>query len=322
MKKTRLSPTVQLPPPQSSNGKTEMASASASAPPPERVIYNGDTAIMLYLREITEVPLLKPEEETELAKKIRKGNRKARERMIRANLRLVVKIARDYEGFGLPFLDLINEGNIGLMKAVERFDARRGKFSTYSSWWIKQSIKRALANKSKVIRLPVHMVEKITRMRRTAIRLSEEFGREPTNDELAEELGVSWKRLAELQVVALRPASLDASFEENDSSGSLLEMLEDEHTNTPYKQLEGKTLAGMVRDLVSTLDAREERILRDRFGLDGEKEKTLKEVGAKFNRTRERIRQIQNRALDRLRKAIEKLERTQDPHALKMWVAR
>ena len=156
----------------------------------ERSSYDGDTAIKLYLREIGQVNLLTPQEEIELAARIKKGDKKAREQMIKANLRLVVKIAHDYEGLGLPLLDLINEGNIGLMKAVERFDpAKGGKLSTYGSWWIKQSIKRALANQSKTIRLPVHLVDKISKMRRTAMKLQEEFGREPTDEELGEELG-------------------------------------------------------------------------------------------------------------------------------------
>ena len=167
----------------------ETASPEPTTPTRDRSSYDGDTAIKLYLREIGQVKLLTPEEEVELAARIKKGDKKAREQMIKANLRLVVKIAHDYEGFGLPLLDLISEGNIGLMKAVERFDpAKGGKLSTYGSWWIKQSIKRALANQSKTIRLPVHLVDKISKMRRTAMRLQEEFGREPTDEELAEEL--------------------------------------------------------------------------------------------------------------------------------------
>src|SRR5262245_17592421 len=162
----------------------------------ERGAYDGDTAIKLYLRDIGQVKLLTPQEEIELAARIKKGDKKAREQMIKANLRLVVKIARDYEGIGLPLLDLISEGNIGLMKAVERFDpSKGGKLSTYGSWWIKQSIKRALANQSKTIRLPVHLVDKISKMRRVALKLQEEFGREPTDEELAEEMGISAARV-------------------------------------------------------------------------------------------------------------------------------
>src|ERR1051326_3872623 len=173
----------------------------------DRTSYDGDTAIKLYLREIGQVKLLTPQEEIDLAAKIKKGDKKAREQMIKANLRLVVKIARDYEGIGLPLLDLISEGNIGLMKAVERFDpSKGGKLSPYVSWWIKQSIKRALANQSKTIRLPVHLVDKISKMRRTAMRLQEELGREPTDEELGQELGITSARVAQMRLAAIRPA--------------------------------------------------------------------------------------------------------------------
>ena len=182
-----------------------------AVPDRERSGYDGDTAIKLYLREIGQVKLLTPQEEIQLAARIKRGDKKAREQMIKANLRLVVKIAHDYENFGLPLLDLINEGNIGLMKAVERFDpSKGGKLSTYGSWWIKQSIKRALANQSKTIRLPVHLVDKISKMRRTAMKLQEVFGREPTDEELAEEMGMSPSRVAQMRTAAIRPASLDA----------------------------------------------------------------------------------------------------------------
>ena len=181
--------------------------AFVSTPEKERSSYDGDTAIKLYLREIGQVKLLTPDEEIQLAARIKKGDKKAREQMIKANLRLVVKIAHDYENFGLPLLDLINEGNIGLMKAVERFDpAKGGKLSTYGSWWIKQSIKRALANQSKTIRLPVHLVDKISKMRRTAMKLQEIFGREPTDEELAEEMSMSPSRVALThRAVSIRP---------------------------------------------------------------------------------------------------------------------
>jgi len=199
----------------------EAPAPASDFPPPverERSAYDGDTAIKLYLREIGQVKLLTPEEEIELAARIKKGDKKAREQMIKANLRLVVKIAHDYEGFGLPLLDLISEGNIGLMKAVERFDpAKGGKLSTYGSWWIKQSIKRALANQSKTIRLPVHLVDKISKMRRVAMKLQEEFGREPTDEELGEELGISASRVGQMRTAAIRPASLDAPIGDDDS---------------------------------------------------------------------------------------------------------
>ena len=276
----------------------------------ERSSYDGDTAIKLYLREIGQVKLLTPQEEIELAARIKKGDKKAREQMIKANLRLVVKIARDYEGIGLPLLDLISEGNIGLMKAVERFDpAKGGKLSTYGSWWIKQSIKRALANQSKTIRLPVHLVDKISKMRRTAMRLQEELGREPTDDELGEELGITAARVAQMRMAAIRPASLDAPIGDEDSN-NFAEVVQDESADTPYEQLEEKTVTRMLQEMVKTLDPREATILRARFGLDGGSQKTLEEVGQKFGVTRERVRQIQNIALKKLRKMIEKMEAT------------
>jgi RNA polymerase primary sigma factor len=274
----------------------------------ERSSYDGDTAIKLYLREIGQVQLLTLQQEIDLAARIKKGDKKAREQMIKANLRLVVKIARDYEGIGLPLLDLISEGNIGLMKAVERFDpAKGGKLSTYGSWWIKQSIKRALANQSKTIRLPVHLVDKISKMRRTALKLQEILGREPSDEELADELGISAMRVGQMRMAAIRPASLDAPIGDEDSN-NFAEVVQDENAETPYEQLEEKTVINMLQEMVKTLDPREATILRTRFGLDGGSERTLEEVGEKFGVTRERVRQIQNIALRKLRKMIEKFE--------------
>lgn len=291
--------------------KKAEAPQPTAEPRPERGSWDGDTAIKLYLREIGQVKLLTPAEEIALAARIKKGDKRAREHMIKANLRLVVKIARDYEGIGLPLLDLINEGNIGLMKAVERFDpAKGGKLSTYASWWIKQSIKRALANQSKTIRLPVHLVDKISKMRRTALKLQEEFGREPTDEELAEELQTTPARVAQMRQASIRPTSLDAPIGDEDSN-SFSEIVQDENAIDPYEQLEDKTVTGMLEDMVKKLDAREATILRYRFGLDGGTEKTLEEVGEKFNVTRERVRQIQNIALRKMRKMIEKFERAQ-----------
>ena len=272
--------------------------------------YDGDTAIKLYLREIGQVKLLTPQEEIVLAARIKRGDKKAREQMIKANLRLVVKIARDYEGIGLPLLDLISEGNIGLMKAVERFDPKKGgKLSTYGSWWIKQSIKRALANQSKTIRLPVHLVDKISKMRRVGMKLQEELGREPTDEELADELDMTPTRVRQMRLAAIRPASLDAPIGD-DESNNFSEVVEDENATTPYEDLEDKTVFVMLRDMVKHLDEREATILQYRFGLDGGTEKTLEEVGKRFGVTRERVRQIQNLALRKLRKMIEKLEST------------
>src|ERR1700722_9504688 len=269
---------------------------------------DSETSIKIYLREIMQTPLLTAQQEIELAARVKKGDQKARAWMIQANLRLVVKIAHDYSNLGLPLLDLISEGNIGLMKAVERFDpAKGGKLSTYGSWWIKQSIKRALANQSKTIRLPVHLVDKISRMRRTAMKLQEILGREPTDEELAEEIGISAMRVAQMRTAAIRPASLDAPIGDDDSN-NFAEVVQDENAFTPYEQLEDKTVVHMLRDLVKNLDNREATILNARFGLDGGNEKTLEDVGAKFGVTRERVRQIQNIALRKLRKMIEKIE--------------
>ncbi len=184
----------------------------------ERNPYDGNTAFNLYLREVGQTPLLTIEEENQLAARIKKGDNKARERMIKANLRLVVKIAREYEDYGMPLLDLINEGNMGLMKAVERFDPAKGaKLSTYSAWWIKQAIKRALANQSKTIRLPVHVVDKLFHMRQASVKLQEVLGREPTDEELGEELGLSGRKVAQLRTAAIRPASLEAPLGDDDT---------------------------------------------------------------------------------------------------------
>src|ERR1700674_4394731 len=269
-----------------------------------------DTGIKIFLLGNGQIPLLTPLEEIELAARIKKGDREARALMIKANLRLVVKIAHDYANLGLPLLDLISEGNIGLVKAVERFDPRKGgKLSTYAAWWIKQSIKRALANQSKTIRLPVHLVDKISKMRRTSMRLQEELGREPTDDELGDELGITASRVAQMRMAAIRPASLDAPIGDEDSN-NFAEVVQDESADTPYEQLEEKTVTRMLQEMVKTLDPREATILRARFGLDGGVQKTLEEVGQKFGVTRERVRQIQNIALKKLRKMIEKMETT------------
>lgn len=313
-KSTAGSPPPVIPSPAAVPGSVHSSPASDTPSPPERDRsgYEADTAIKLYLREIGQVKLLTPQEEIELAARIKKGDKKAREHMIKANLRLVVKIARDYEGIGLPLLDLISEGNIGLMKAVERFDPKKGgKLSTYGSWWIKQSIKRALANQSKTIRLPVHLVDKIARMRRIAMKLQEELGREPTDEELAVELQTSPSRIAQMRMASIRPASLDAPIGDDDSN-AFSEIVQDESAYTPYEQLEGKTVTSMLRDMVQKLDPREATILTYRFGLDGGAEKTLEEVGEKFGVTRERVRQLQNIALRKLRKMIEKLETAKD----------
>jgi RNA polymerase primary sigma factor len=282
----------------------------APSPAPRRDSYDGDTAYRLYLREIGEVALLTPQEEIELAARIKAGDRKARDHMIKANLRLVVKIAHDYERYGLPLLDLINEGNIGLMKAVERFDpSKGGKLSTYAAWWIKQAIKRALANQGKTIRLPVHLVDKIARMRRVSAQLEDLFGREPTDEELAEELGITAARVSQWRSAAIRPAQLDAPIGD-DEANALKDIVADERQATPYRELEDKTIRQMLERMIETLDAREQSILRQRFGYDGGEGKTLEEIGQQYGVTRERIRQVEAVALGKLRRMIEKLERT------------
>src|SRR5260370_27864150 len=201
-----------------------------------------DPGIKIYLREIGQGPLLTPQEEIDLAARIKKGDREARALMIKANLRLVVKVGRDCVNLGLPLLDLVSEGNIGWMKAVERFDpAKGGKLSTYAAWWIKQSIKRALANQSKTIRLPVHLVDKISKMHRVALRMSEELGREPTDDEVAEEIGLSRSKLSQLKAAATRPASLDAPIGDDDSI-EFGAIVGDEDAQTPFELLRDKNL--------------------------------------------------------------------------------
>ncbi len=264
-------------------------------------------AFTLYIREMGETPLLTPAEEVTLARRIKKGDKAAREQMIKANLRLVVKIARDYESYGLPLLDLINEGNIGLMKAVDRFDPKKGaKLSTYASWWIKQSIRRAISDQSKTIRLPVHVGDKLLHIRRAETRFQEEFGRLPTDEELSGELGLAAKRIAQYRQASIRPTSLDAPIGED--SNTVAEIVADEKTGTPLQALAEKTDTALIHEVLPTLDAREQEILRQRFGLDGNDEKTLEELGEKFGVTRERIRQIQELALTKLRRKIEELE--------------
>ena len=271
-----------------------------------------DTGIKIYLCEIGQIPLLTPEQEIELAAKIKKGDREALALMIRSNLRLVVKIALAYANLGLPLLDLISEGNIGLMKALERFDpAKGGKLSTYAAWWIKQSIRRALANQSKTIRLPVHLVDKISKMRRVSLQMSEELGREPTDEELGDEIGIASGKVSQLKTASIRPASLDAPISDDDST-EFGEIVGDEYAQTPFELLRDKNLRNELGGLLDVLDDREKKIVFQRFGLDGGKPKTLEEVGKRFGVTRERIRQLQNIALSKLRRALSKKERPED----------
>src|SRR2546421_8497675 len=267
-----------------------------------------DTGLDRYLREVARIPLLAPQQEIELATKIKKGDAEARERMISSNLRLVVTIAHDYANLGLPLLDLISEGNIGLTKAVERFEPDQwAKLSTYAMWWIKQSIKRALANQSKTIRVPVHLVDKVAKVRRVSLQMSDELGREPTDEELGEEIGIASEKVARLKSVGIRPASLDAPIAENDST-EFAEVIGDDERQTPFELLRDKNLLGEVEGLLEVLDPREKKIISQRFGLDGGKPQTLEDVGKDFGITRERIRQLQNIALAKLRRALSKKE--------------
>jgi RNA polymerase primary sigma factor len=221
---------------------------------------------------------------------------------------LVVKIAYDYNNFGLPILDLISEGNIGLVKAVERFDPNKGgKLGTYASWWIKQSIKRALANQSKTIRLPVHMVDKISKMRKEINRLNEELGREPTNEEVSVNLGISVSKVAHLKSVSVRPSSLDAPVGDGEET-ELGQLVGDEKAINPLDSLSNKTQINDVHRILNQLDPREAQIIRMRFGLDGIAAKTLEEVGNHFSITRERVRQLQFTALKKLKKKMAKKE--------------
>jgi len=270
---------------------------------------DSETSIKIYLQEVSGTPLLTVQEEIELAARINKGDQKARAWMIKANLRLVVKIAHDYSNLGLPLLDLISEGNIGLIKAVERFNpGKGGKLSTYGAWWIKQSIKRALANQSKTIRLPVHLVDKISKMRRVSLQMSKELGREPTDEEFAEEIGISSAKLSQLKTLSIRPASLDAPIGDDDST-AFGEIVGDEDAQTPFELFRDKNMRDELSELLAVLDDREREIIFKRFGLDGGKPKTLEEVGKKFGVTRERIRQLQNIALAKLRRAFAKREK-------------
>jgi RNA polymerase primary sigma factor len=283
----------------------EPEAAHASSP-------TGD-ALQLYLREIGQVKLLTPKEEIVLAGRIKRGDKQAREAMIKANLRLVVKIARDYEGLGLPLLDLVNEGNIGLMKGVERFDPKKGaKLSTYSSWWIKQAIKRALANQSKTIRLPVHVVDKVAHIRRAEVRLRETLDREPTDEEVADDLGLDPRRVRQYREASRVPLSLDSPLEADDEN-SISEIVADANAAAPFDRIVSDNDNELVHEVLATLDARESKILAMRFGLDDGKPKTLEEVGEHFGVTRERIRQIQEEALQKMRVRIEQRDHPPTP---------
>ena len=304
--RTELAPSPEVPATDTAGGRGALP-ATIPLEPVSRA-YGVRSPLEQYLREISEVPLLTPAEEVKLARRIQRGDKKAREHMIRANLRLCVKIARDYEHHGVPLLDLVNEGNIGLMKAVDYFDPTKGaKFSTYSSWWIKQAVKRAVANQSRTIRIPIHLRDRIAHFWRIHSRLHEELGREASDEEIADEMNMPIARIRKMRRAMLSTISLDAQLGDDDSS-TVSEVVADERSTTAYQDLDQRTRSDMVRELLSRLNDRELTILRQRFALEGGSEKTLEEVGEMFSLTRERIRQLQNIALCKLRKWIEQRE--------------
>jgi len=269
-------------------------------------VNKADAALDRYLQEIGPIPLLTADEEIKLGRRIQRGDAVARERMIRANLRLVVAIARDYANLGLPLLDLISEGNIGLLKAVERFDPRNGaRFSTYASWWIKQAIKRALANQSKTIRLPAQMADKIRRMQRVSAQLSNDLGREATEEEIGEELGIAGEKILRLKSVGLRPESLEASVGEDEMT-KFGETIADERAQTPFQSLGDKDFSDQLHAVLKILDHRETTIIAQRFGLNGAPARPLEQVAEMIGVTRERVRQIEVAALAKLRRAFRK----------------
>lgn len=257
--------------------------------------------VRTYLKEIGKVPLLSAEEEMELAVKMEEGDLEAKKRLSEANLRLVVSIAKRYVGRGMQFLDLIQEGNLGLIKAVEKFDYRKGyKFSTYATWWIRQAITRAIADQARTIRIPVHMVETINKLIRVQRQLLQEYGREPYPEEIAKEMHMSLDRVREIQKIAQEPVSLETPIGEEEDS-HLGDFIQDDHIPVPVEQATATLLKEQIDEVLDTLTERERNVLRLRFGLDDGRARTLEEVGKEFNVTRERIRQIEAKALRKLR---------------------
>ncbi len=265
-----------------------------------------DDSVRLYLREIGKIPLLNAEEELELAQKVVQGDKRAKDKMAEANMRLVVSIAKRYSGRGLDFLDLIQEGNTGLLRAVEKFDPDKGfKFSTYATWWIRQAITRAIADQARTIRIPVHMVETINKLLRTQRRMTQELNREPTIEELAKELDMEPEKVEYVIKIKQDIHSLDAGVGrdgDDDSESVLGDFIEDEDATSPEESAAGQLLKEQVAGVLSALTEREQKIIKMRFGLDDGKNHTLEEVGQEFSVTRERIRQIEAKALAKLRK--------------------
>ena len=262
--------------------------------------FNIDDPVRMYLKEIGKVPLLSAEEEIELAQRMEEGDQEAKKRLAEANLRLVVSIAKRYVGRGMLFLDLIQEGNLGLIKAVEKFDYRKGyKFSTYATWWIRQAITRAIADQARTIRIPVHMVETINRMRQATNQLVYQNGHEPTPEELAKAMDMSVERVREIQRMAQEPASLESPVGEEEDS-SLGDFVADENAEAPGKAADRAMVAQQINQALKSLTPREEKVIRLRFGLDDGRPRTLEEVGRDFGVTRERVRQIEAKAIRKL----------------------
>jgi RNA polymerase primary sigma factor len=262
-----------------------------------------DDSVRLYLREIGKIPLLTAEEELALAKKVVSGDKRAKDQMAEANMRLVVSIAKRYVGRGLDLLDLIQEGNTGLLRAVEKFDPERGfKFSTYATWWIRQAITRAIADQARTIRIPVHMVETINKLLRTQRRLTQELNREPTNEEIAAAMEMDVDKVEHIMKIKQDISSLDASVRDDEEDSVLGDFIEDEDQKSPTESASEQLLKEQVRQILGTLTEREQKILKLRFGLEDGKSHTLEEVGQEFSVTRERIRQIEAKALAKLRK--------------------
>jgi RNA polymerase primary sigma factor len=274
--------------------------------PDDRVYVDDDVAddsVRLYLREIGKIPLLSAEEELELAQRVVAGDKDAKDKMAEANMRLVVSIAKRYVGRGLDLLDLIQEGNTGLLRAVEKFDPDKGfKFSTYATWWIRQAITRAIADQARVIRIPVHMVETINKLLRTQRRLTQELNREPTNDEIAAAMEIEVEKVEHIMKIKQEISSLDASIRDDEEDSVLADFIEDEDTISPEESATNQLLKEHVKEVLSALTEREQKIIRLRFGLEDGKQHTLEEVGQEFSVTRERIRQIEAKALAKLRK--------------------
>lgn len=262
-----------------------------------------DDSVRLYLREIGKIPLLSAEEELALAHRVVAGDKDAKDKMAEANMRLVVSIAKRYVGRGLDLLDLIQEGNTGLLRAVEKFDPDKGfKFSTYATWWIRQAITRAIADQARTIRIPVHMVETINKLLRTQRRLTQELNREPTNDEIAKAMEIDVEKVEHIMKIKQDISSLDASVRDDEEDSVLADFIEDEDTISPEESATNQLLKEHVKDMLGSLTEREQKILKLRFGLEDGKSHTLEEVGQEFSVTRERIRQIEAKALAKLRK--------------------